>query len=264
MSKMKFAFLLALAPVMMGSDYSEDEIAQNLSALTVTGKLPVCKTGEFLTYQGGSLVCAIPPGNGISGLTKCEGQLITNTGAGGEFKTLSCTPKGSASISSTDINRVNTLKTNVDTLSTTVNNLTVASPSRGYYFGLSTVQPANAMLFVAGNDYGAASGNALCKSTARPKAHICTVYEIYASVAAGKNMSTLAGVNAWVYNSSWNKVAVNPADADRGIAESCGGFVYSSNDTAWQGTMVSYNATGPVLSFRNTLCNSGLKVACCD
>lgn len=157
--------------------------------------------------------------------------------------------KGSALILSADINRVNTLKTNVDALSTTVNNLMAASPSRGYYFGLSALQPTNAMLFVAGNDYGAASGNALCKTTARPKAHICTVYGIYASVAAGKNMSTLAGVNAWVYNSSWNKVALITVDADRGIAETCGGFVYSSSDTAWQGTTASYNATGPVLSF---------------
>ena len=267
MSKMKYAFLLALAPVMMGSDYNEDDIAQNLAALKVTGKLPVCKTGEFLTYQGGSLVCAFPPGNGISGLTKCEGQLLTNTGAGGEFKTLSCTAKGGASISNSDITRVTTLKTNVDALSTTVNNLTAASPSRGYFVGLS----ANAtigQINVAGNDVGMASAGALCKTAAMPKAHVCSVYEIYASAAAGKDLTAITNIQAWVFNSSWNRPLAGPAEPDRGTSESCNDLTYTSAHLKWQGTVVTYGALGGTLGnglqFRTVSCTNSLRAACCN
>lgn len=269
MSKMKYAFLLALAPMTMGSDYSEDDIAQNLAALKVTGQLPICKTGEFLTYQSGSLICAVPAGNGISGLTRCEGQLLTNTGGGGEFKTLSCTPKGGASIANADITRVTTLKNNVDTLNTTVNNLNTASPSRGYYIGLSSTTPLNGMFQVAGSDTGIASGSALCKTATRPKAHVCSAYEIYASVAAGKDMSTLTNVNAWIYNASWNKVSgTSPADPDKSVAENCGGFTYSSSDIQWRGTVASYTslATGAMgLRFNIVPCGTtATKAACCD
>ena len=265
MSKMKYAFLLALAPAMMGSDYSDDDIAQNLAALKVTGMLPVCKTGEFLTYQGGSLVCAFPPGNGVSGLTKCEGQLLTNTGAGGEFKTLSCTPKGGASIANSDITRVTTLKNNVDTLNTTVNNLSVASPSRGYYVGLS----ANAtigQIKVNGFDVGMASAGAICQSYG-PKAHVCSVYEIFASSAAGKDLTTLTNINAWVYNSSWNKPLANPAEPDRGTAESCNDMTYTSGHLFWNGTVASYGALptgGNGLKFLTMGCPNSLRAACCN
>ena len=265
MSKMKYAFLLALAPVMMGSDYNEDDIAQNLAALKVTGKLPVCKTGEFLTYQGGSLVCAFPPGNGISGLTKCEGQLLTNTGAGGEFKTLSCTPKGGASISNSDITRVTTLKNNVDTLNTTVNNLNAASPSRGYYVGLSTATTIG-QIKVANVDVGMASAGAICQSYG-PKAHVCSVYEIYSSSAAGKDLTTLTNINAWVYNSSWNKPLANPAEPDRGTAESCNDMTYTSGHLFWNGTVASYGALptgGNGLKFLTMGCPTTLRAACCN
>lgn len=261
MSKMKFAFLLSLAPLMMGSDH----IAQNVEELTVTGTLPICKTGEYLTYKSGNLVCAIPPGNGVTGVTNCTGQLLTNTGAGGEFKTLSCTAKGGASISSTDITRVTTLSTNVTQLNTTVNNLMNASPSRGYYVGV-TPNTTGGQMNAPNTDTGIQSASKLCAGYG-PKAHVCTSYEIYASVAAGKNMAGLT--DAWVYNASWNfTLTPNPAEPDAGLAENCGSFVYSSAHFGWTGETMTYGALpggGTGLMMRQRGCNSvPTRAACCN
>lgn len=263
MSKMKFAFLLSLAPLMMGSD---DSIGQLQDELTVTGALPICQTGEYLTYQGGNLVCAIPPSNGVTGVTNCTGQLLTNTGAGGEFKTLACTAKGGASISSSDITRVTTLSNNVTTLNTTVNNLTAASPSRGYYVGLSTNNTGGQM-YVAGSDVGIASGAKICQNSGYgAKSHVCTPYEIYASVAAGKNMATL--VDAWVYNESWNfTLSQNPSEPDAGLSENCASFVYSSAHLLYAGESMTYGALpggGVGLMLKQRGCPTQLKVACCN
>jgi hypothetical protein len=259
MSKMKFAFLLSLAPLMMGSDD-----ASQYEALTVNGMLPICQTGEYLTYQGGNLVCAIPASNGVTGVTNCTGQLLTNTGAGGEFKTLSCTAKGGASISSSDITRVTTLSNNVTQLNTTVNNLTAASPSRGYYVGLTAANTGGQM-YVAGSDVGIPSGAKLCSSYG-PKAHVCTSYEIYASVAAGKNMATL--VDAWVYNESWNfTLSQNPAEPDAGLSENCASFVYSSAHLFYAGQTMTYGALpggGMGLMLKQRGCPSATKAACCN
>ncbi len=262
MSKMKFAFLLSLAPLMMGSD----DIAQNFEELTVNGTLPICKTGEYLTYQGGNLVCAIPPSNGVSGVTNCTGQLLTNNGGGGEFKTLSCTAKGGASISNTDITRVNTLSNNVTQLNTTVNNLTAASPSRGYYVGL-TPNTTIGQFNVVGSDLGIASGAKLCQNAGYgAKSHVCTVYEIYNSLAAGKNMTTLQA--GWVYNESWNFPAgLNPVEPSNGLSENCGSFVYSSTHNTWQGETMSYGVLptgGMGLSLVNRACNNATRIACCN
>jgi hypothetical protein len=208
----------------------------------------------------------VPPGNGISGVTKCDGQLLSNLGAGGEFKTLSCTPKGGASISNSDITRVTTLSNNVTTLSTTVNNLTTAAPSRGYFVGLSANSSIGQMA-VAGNDVGMASAGALCKTVAMPKAHVCSVYEIYASAAAGKDMTALTNIQAWVYNASWNSPIANPAEPDRGVAETCGGLLYRSAHLKWQGTVATYGAMpagGNGLKFQSVSCTSNIRAACCN
>ena len=66
-----------------------------------------------------------------------------------------------------------TLKNNVDTLNTTVNNLTAASPSRGYYIGLSSTTPLNGMFQVAGSDTGIAS---VARSARRPPSWLTSAF----------------------------------------------------------------------------------------
>jgi hypothetical protein len=108
---------------------------------------------------------------------------------------------------------------------------------------------------------------------------MCTVYDVYYSVVAGKIKDTDTINKAWVYQASWKNPggsAPTPSnqEGDAGMSDNCGSYTYPTGDVRWTGTAFAWQVI-PYHGAANTkglkffggsaqaACNQSYPIACC-
>ena len=244
MRKLKIAYLLAFAPLLMGAD----QYASNVEALIVNS-LPQCADSEYLTYTANGLGCTTIQGGSIS-VPDCKtsGQLLTYT-MSGEIGVFSCTAKGSESLSATDITTINTKFTDLTNLNTQIINIEKnPSAPAAKYCGQSPQQVQNGAALSDGGADGIPAASSICSkvATCGTGARMCSVYDMYNSVATGVINNGADVPKSWVYQASWSQEFADPSQSQGGSGQSdnCGGFTYPTADRKWYGTAVEWKVSG--------------------
>jgi hypothetical protein len=269
MRKFHIAYLLVFAPVLMGAD--TDEFASVLNPL-IANSLPICTDNQFLTYASGGLACREVVGAMLN-VPDCNktGQLLTYT-KGSEIGVYTCVDKGTESLDAADVTLINQTYTRLQSFKTTINNLMPGSKASvakycGQYTAAQNVNGA-----ITGNNgvTGVAGAANLCATVPAcgTGARMCTVYDMYNSVAFGAVPATLG--QSWVHMQSWSHNSAAQAPAANGLADNCSGWTYPTGDKFWYGTTVEWKnaptgqkalhfASGPgVVS-----CAARFPIACC-
>jgi len=270
MRKLKLAYLLAFAPMLMGAD---DDFASLQNGLVVNS-LPTCADDEYLTYTSSGLACTAITAGSLS-VPDCQkdGQLLTFTMTG-EIGVFSCTPKGSESLSASDITTINNKYTDLTNLETQIRNLEsgMRTPAAKYCGQYTTA--VNGRITTPQGAVGVAAAADLCASvtTCGTGARMCSVYDMFNSVANGTVKSTDAISKSWVYMASWQiSNAAGEQEPTAGLGDNCGSFTYPTHDRKWDGTAVQWAASSTgekVLKIftgdGDALCSGTLPIACCN
>ena len=274
MRKLKLAYLLAFAPMLMGAD---DDYASLQNGLVVN-TLPTCGADEYLTYTSNGLACTTLSAGSIS-LPDCkkDNQLLTFT-MNGEIGVYSCTPKGSESLSSDSITTINTKYQDLVNLETTIKNLESGgnTPAAKYCGQTAAVNG----LIQNGADTGLAAAAKLCEAVTGcgTGARMCSVYDMYNSVVVGALNANNTLSKSWVYMAAWANNGSGVNEPTSGQADNCGSYTYKTHDRLWYGTAVRwennagtfkalkfYTNDGPndASATQGTQCNYTFPVACC-
>lgn len=265
MRKIKIAYLLALAPLLMGAG----EYASKTDPL-IANSLPICAENEFLSYAGANLVCKTVAGGSLN-VPDCSGKLLTYTRLS-EIGTYACVDKGTNSLSAVDITTINTTyKKLVDlgTILTTIEMGGARSPAAkfcGLSAGTKGAMVGNGVTGVAGAAF-LCSQVASCGANARQ----CSVYDMHRSVADGTIKATDTIAESWVYMASWqHSNLAQQSTPTGGLSDNCGGDTYPTGDLKWYGTTVQWKNASTnfrALHFKSgpgvVSCASTLPIACC-
>jgi hypothetical protein len=279
MKKLKVAYLLAVAPLFMGADYG-----QSVEQLIVNS-LPTCADSEYLVYTANGIACqAITGGNVTLPSCSATNQLLTYTMTG-EIGVFSCTDKGTESLSSSDITTINNNYQTLINMETVIKNLeTNPRAAAAKYCGSTTTTTVGRITANNGALVGLAAASNLCSQVAScgAGAHMCTVYEMFESVASGVVKQTDQIAKAWVYMASWQNFSTGAVEPTAGLNDNCGSYTYPTGDRQWQGTAVKWendqagdrtlkfytgvDRTGignPSGNYEGAPCNKALPIACC-
>jgi hypothetical protein len=268
MRKLKFAYLLAFAPFLMGSS----DTASDISGLVVN-TLPICAENEYLTYNASGLACTTITAGGLP-VPDCkkDDQLLTYTMTG-EIGLFSCTPKGAESLSASDITTINTKYQELVNLETQIKNLENGMRSPAAKFcGLTSGTTSGRIL--NGTAVGIYAAAQLCAQvdTCGTGARMCSVYDMYHSAATGTLTQAQTVNKSWVYMAAWQNFTAGANEPTAGLNDNCGSYTYGTGDLAWRGTGVGWaprNNGEKVLKFftsnqaGGTLCSEVLPIACC-
>jgi hypothetical protein len=269
MRKTNFSYALALVPLLLGA--GGDNIGEQQSGLTII-QFPICKAGQYLAYQSGGITCLSISGGGIT-LPNCTGQLLTGT-MNGDVSTLACVAPGTGTVSAADVTKVQNLQTQITQIGTTIANLQKNPPSHNAVYVGSTTASTVGKVSVTGHDTGLNSANAMC-SAQYAGSHLCTAYEMYNTVVAGKLDMTKTVPKSWIFAPSWNAPASAgglPGTEDTpfsGSADNCGSMTYPTADRKWTGIAVEWTALSTGSSgFRfwggsQATCHDSYPLACC-
>ena len=277
MRKLHFAYLLAFAPILMGAN--DTNYGTSVNELIVNA-LPKCGDTEYLMYSASGLVCKPIVGTMLS-VPDCNksGQLLTATKVEGGT-VFSCTDKGSESLDATDITTINTTYSTLTNLNTTLTQIEMAGGMRGTAAKFCGVTTGTTNGAIVGNGQTGVAGAAyLCSQVAAcgAGARMCSVYDMYNSVANGTITQATQFNRAWVFMASWQNFSSTATDPAAGQNDNCGGYTYPTADREWSGTQVAWdftiskNPAGPTtikaLKFftriANAACNDTRPIACC-
>ncbi len=237
MRKSKFAYALALAPLLLGAG------GERANSLT-QADFPIC-TGQntYLAFQQKKLVCLpINSSTSTAPLPTCTGKLLTNT-AGGELSNLGCIAPGTGSVSDADVALVTAIHDKLTKLGTIVDGIKANPGSAAPVFvGVTDVQP-NAQIKRTGSETGLHAVTDLCNDK-YAGSHMCTAYELYNSVAAGGFKmadATNKKLNkAWIWMPTWHEFIGTANGTGKGYADNCGSMSYPTHDKAWTGVQASW------------------------
>jgi hypothetical protein len=269
MRKLKLAYLLAFAPMLMGAD---DEFASIQDGLVVN-TLPICGDAEYLTYTSNGLACtAITAGSLSVPDCKTADQLLTYSMTG-EIGVFSCTPKGSESLSASDAQTINTKYQELVNLETVIRSLENGMRSPAAKFcGVTTELTKGKFTVPNTTTVGVAAAAAKCAALAGcgTGARMCSVYDMYNSLAVGKLTQNDTVPKAWVYMAAWQNFAGGATEPTAGLNDNCGGYNYDTANQSWYGTAVKFEARASgehILKFftgnGNANCYETLPIACC-
>jgi hypothetical protein len=124
----------------------------------------------------------------------------------------------------------------------------------------------------SGAALGVAAAATLCQQVEAcgAGARMCSVYDMYQSVATGAVTAAQNIPKAWVYMASWQFSGAGGADQYAGLSDNCGSFTYPTGDRKWYGTAVTWandTAGDKTLQFfagpNGAACSSVLPIACC-
>jgi hypothetical protein len=218
----------------LSTDSSGQLVCKKLPDGTVT--IPVCNASEALTSNGSSLTC----------VNKDTGDTATQSA----------------------IDKLNRIEMLLQDYGTTYNMLNTGTGARAVYVGVSQATPDGRVSDGAGG-IGAGAASKVCEQQYGMGARVCTVYDMYYSVASAKIVAATNVPRSWVYMQSWKNPAGGvPADATQGLNDNCADFIYNTGDKRWQGTAVTWATTAlnnvdKALHFTNTACSTTLPLACC-
>ncbi|MBL9005726.1 MAG: hypothetical protein JNJ46_15830 [Myxococcales bacterium] len=185
---------------------------------------------------------------------------------------LECMPKATGGANTTVTNVINKVVSDTNTIEQTINSIKGGGAAAKYCGQYSAAQNPNGA--ISGNGVTGVAGAAnLCAQVAGcgSGAHMCTVYEMYESVAAGHVTAAMNISQSWVHMSSWqHNGRAGQATPNNGLADNCGEWTYPTGDLQWFGTTVEWKAaqTGPkALHFASgpgvVGCAQRFPIACC-
>ena len=223
--------------------------------------LPACGDGDGLTTDAeGQLRCQ--PLTSALQLPSCEGAADALTSDG---TSLGCTGRVEDYALITDALRG--LSEILDRVDRAVDGL---KPPRAQarYVGATTMTTTGNMLR-AGDDNSLVSAVKMCSAQYGAGAHMCTVYELYASVASGVLHTGSMAPRAWLWFPGWNRPVATAMDPELGVADTCGSHTYQSAALGWVGMTAEW---GPLPSGTEGLvlrgglqssCRNNLPISCC-
>jgi hypothetical protein len=235
--------------------------------------IPDCTSqpGSVLsTDSAGQLICKDLPAGAVS-LPNCkvDSEALTSDG-----KTVFCTNRNNeTSESRMALENISKSETLVTDYGTRIMALGTGPGAKALYVG-NTTATTPGRIDAGGTDIGIAGAVKLCTNQYGAGARMCTVYDIYQSIVAGKIISGTDIAKSWVYMEAWK----NPAGATgatkeptAGLNENCAGYTYKTGDQSWVGTAfvyakVTYNnnyAPKFYSGSADAACSSVLPVACC-
>jgi hypothetical protein len=247
--------------------------------------IPTCTGSQVLTGDGKNLKCVEPGSTNNNGNDAGNQPTPDMAGQNNQLHVPACgdgrclTGENDGTLMCVDItttnqtliqliNDVTTLKNQVNSLQKEVDMISggggVAS-----WVGNSTATTVGRIVH-ANADVGLASAAATCADDFGAGAHMCTVYEMYGSVANGKITSKTTVPKAWVYFPSWQSPIASPQNPLGGNSDNCSSYTYPTNDRHWAGIAVEWrmNFQGDASGFwwhggTEALCNGALPIACC-
>lgn len=261
MNKMHLLFLAGVAPLLLGAD----SVGVRQSALSV---LPSCADSEFLVFnkaQGGFVCKGLSGGSAM--VPDCTGQLLNSAGTV-ELPKLGCTAKGSATVSAGTLTKITTLEDNLTKVGTIVTTIETSPPSAASYYAGATANTYKGAIMDAAGNIGVAAAAANCAVEFGAGAHMCSVYELYHSVAQGRIKNTDVVPQGWAYMASWSTPVAGPDEPSNGLNDNCAGYTYPTGDKKWTGTSFSWAQVAFTGRFApkfiaNTKCSDLRKILCC-
>lgn len=229
--------------------------------------LPDCTDGQLIAVGADrTLSCASAPTAKLSPPACQDGvQALTY-----ENDTLKCVNKGSGTTDVTLKGRIDKLTTDTADLTTKINDLKVGGGAKSVYVGNSN-NAVNGAISSNGLT-GLAAAADICGTKFGAGAHMCTVFEIYDSVASGKiNSTTTYASKAWVYMVGWNSPAGanTGTDPKAGLNDNCGGYTYPTGDRQWYGTAFTFDKVATMqfaprfYGGSEAACSASFPIACC-
>lgn len=229
--------------------------------------IPDCTSqpGSVLsTDSNGQLICkALPTGSVSLQNCKPDSEALSSNGTG-----VFCVPRNNETTESRSaLENISKSETIVTDLGTRITALGTGPGAKALYVGQTPTMTNGA---IASNGATGLNGAAkLCEVTYGTGARMCSVYDIYFSIVAGKITSAKTITKSWVYMESWKNPVAGAQEGTAGISDNCGGYTYPTGDRAWVGTAFSYDKVATMLfaprfhSGSEAACSAMLPVACC-
>lgn len=220
-----------------------------------------CADTEVLVMEAGEWRCAAPPPLLPRVFPeKCSETPDTVLTSSGTW--LTCEPATRGIDQSMQVAKalLVELEANVTTLGVS------RTSSLGSYRGVTTAV-SSGEIRASGAETGLDAAAARCEMQ-WADSHLCSMLELYQSVARGQIDKSTRIPKAWIFFPAGNAGAgaVQPQD---GIADTCAGYSYGRDDRGWTGLAVEWTTlpTGYVgFKFHggaNAPCSSMLPLACC-
>jgi hypothetical protein len=207
--------------------------------------VPNCgQNGQVLSTDSttGQLICKDLPAGTVS-LPNCKPDTEAVTSDG---KALFCTNRNNDTAEARSaIDQLNKVEMDITEYNTKINMIGGGgAAARPLYVG--SVGNTKGRI-TSGNKVGLQAAAELCNAT-YTGARMCTVYDIYNSVATGVIKETDTINKAWVYMAAWNNpqsAAFNAdEEGDAGMNENCAGYHYLTADQKWVGTAFAWDNVG--------------------
>ena len=241
--------------------------------------VPLCSGPDQVlsTNQDGQLICKdLPAGAGALPDCKKYSESLTSDGA-----KVFCTNRNNESAQSrTALENLEKSEALIKEYTTRISKLGPAGPPpRAVYCGVTSGKTNGAI--VGNGQTGVAGAAYLCQQVAtcnKATAKMCTVYDMYHSVATGVITQATQLTRGWVFMASWQNFSSTATDPTAGQNDNCGGYTYPTADREWSGTQVAWdftiskNPAGPTtikaLKFftriANAACNDTQPIVCCN
>jgi hypothetical protein len=221
------------------------------------------------TDQDGRLICKDLPA-GAAALPNCKkySEALTSDGA-----RPMCTNRNNESQTTRDaLNNLESSEKLINDYTTRLGKLTPGPGARATFCGVTTDMTKGKFTFPNSTAVGIAAGNLKCGQVAAcgTGARVCSVYDMYYSVASNvvKENQTIA--KSWVYMASWDNFVAGATEPTAGLNDNCGGYTYDTANQSWYGTAIKWepiaNGAKALKIFtgnNNANCFETLPIACC-
>ena len=250
--------------------FADGLLVHNKSPLPPGGViLPDCRDGQLIALDSQRTLFCTAALSGKLKLPDCS--RVPGSVLNAYDGVVECMPAGAGGTSAGLKTTLNKVQTDTDYIETTLNQLSSQSGGAAKYCGQYSAAPnPNGAITGRNGVTGVAGAADLCQSVSGcgAGAHMCTVYELFESAAAGTLPATIS--QSWVHMQSWQHNSAAQIPTASGLADSCSGWTYGLDDKLWYGTTVEWKnaASGPkALHFASgpgvVACSAHFPMACC-
>ena len=231
LTSLKTALLAVPLLAACGNNSTGSEVVVPPGGLT----LPDCADGQLIAVDAQrNLSCTQAL---TAGLQTPDCALKPNSALNAYDGIIECMAKGSGSTNSDLRKAIDNVVSQTNNINNTINSLKGGGGS-AKFCGTTTATTNGAI--VGNGQTGVAGAAYLCQQVAtcnKATAKMCTVYDMYHSVATGVITQGTNVTRGWVFMASWqNAIGTDPL---AGQGDNCGGYTYPTSDRKWNGTQVA-------------------------
>lgn len=261
---------LLAVPLLVGCGNNSTGTIVTVPAGGIT--LPDCLDGQLIAVDATRTMSCTQALT--AGLAPPDCSVVANSALNAYDGILECMPKGAGGTNAGLKTIINKAASDTATIENTINSIKGGGATAKYcgQYNLGGTNNPNGAITGGNGITGIAGAANLCAGVqgCGAGAHMCTVYELYESVAAGTVTAAMNISQSWVHMSSWQWNGGNAANT--GLNDNCGDWTYPTGDRAWYGTTVEWKAaiTGPkalhfagASSTAGISCASRFPIACC-